>query len=83
MYSYRLEEMSGGLGETSVYILEDYENLGEDCMGYCGQEGICNWCGKGGMCCRLGYEGNGCDGKMGQKVNVHTCIRGRQRGKLA
>ena len=27
--------------------------------------GPCNWCGTQGMCCRVGTEGNGCDGTMG------------------
>ena len=27
--------------------------------------GPCNWCGTEGMCCKVGIEGNGCDGTMG------------------
>ena len=53
-------------------------NIGIECWEKCGkQDGWCEWCKDGdgdGLCCRQGYEGNGCNGKMGEKYK-HTCIQ--------
>ena len=49
------------------------KNEGIDCWNGCGRrQGECAWCGDG-MCCRLGWKGNGCDGKMGQAGKGHVC----------
>ena len=50
------------------------ENEGKDCWNACKKtEGECEWCGTEGWCCRLGWEGNGCDGSMGAKRMGHVC----------
>merc|ERR1719458_1259310 len=50
-------------------------NKGKDCWWGCKKtQGECEWCGTEGWCCRLGWKGNGCDGKMGAEGMGHVCI---------
>ena len=62
----------------------DEGNFGKDCWSGCNQrQGPCNWCGSEGFCCRLGWEGNGCDGGMGAKGMGHVCTgKGNHRCKI-
>merc|ERR1719453_238925 len=53
------------------------QNQGKDCWGGCGsQQGACEWCGAEGYCCRLGWNGGGCNGKMGIPGKGHSCVPG-------
>ena len=59
-------------------------NKGKDCWKGCEKtQGRCEWCGTEGWCCRLGWEGNGCDGSMGAKGMGHVCTgKGNHRCKI-
>merc|ERR1739844_183165 len=70
-------EDTGTDTETSTGL----QNKGKDCWWGCGRrQGECSWCGDG-MCCRLGWTGNGCDGKMGEAGKGHVCTGKSETGK--
>ena len=73
----------------SLYLIlnqidTEIANKGKDCWKGCEKtQGRCEWCGTEGWCCRLGWEGNGCDGGMGAKGMGHVCTgKGNHRCKI-
>ena len=73
----------------SLYLIlnqidTEIANKGKDCWKGCEKtQGRCEWCGTEGWCCRLGWEGNGCDGSMGAEGMGHVCTgKGNHRCKI-
>ena len=73
----------------SLYLIlnqidTEIANKGKDCWKGCEKtQGRCEWCGTEGWCCRLGWEGNGCDGSMGAEGMGHVCTgKGNYRSKI-
>ena len=60
--------------DDNIVTTDRIENEGKDCWKGCKKtQGECEWCGTDGWCCRLGWEGNGCDGSMGASGMGHVC----------
>ena len=55
------------------FILSDLVNQGKVCISECNEMGPCPYCGREGLCCRIGYIGDGCDGKVGGQ-NGYECV---------
>merc|ERR1712137_1303625 len=54
-------------------------HAGKDCWRGCRRkQGKCRWCGTEGMCCRVGWRGNGCNGKLGIRGKGHVCVANKQ-----
>ena len=53
---------------------------GRNCWYNCNEkQGKCSWCGSEGWCCKLGWNGNGCDGTLGGR-DSHICVRKPKKG---
>ncbi|CAD7944073.1 unnamed protein product [Amoebophrya sp. A120] len=71
--------MGGGGEGGEAIVLQPGE---DDCWNHCDHEnGPCAACGTGGMCCRIGFEGNGCNGSIGGS-GFHTCVIPWTAGQL-